>query len=126
VIGEKVKNARRVVLCTGKLYHFLDVARRERGVGDVALIRIEQLYPLDEAALAAALKPYRKAELVWAQEEPENMGYFAWLDRRLVRIAGRSFRRVSRQAMASPATGPKKWNDAEFAAVIDAALGESA
>ncbi|HUF86668.1 MAG TPA: 2-oxoglutarate dehydrogenase E1 component, partial [Thermohalobaculum sp.] len=124
VIGERVKGARRVVLCTGKLFYLLDAARRERGRGDVALVRLEQLYPLDAAALAEALKPYRRAELVWAQEEPENMGYFGWLDRRLERIAGRRVGLISRPAMPSPATGPKKWNDAEAAALIDAALGE--
>ena len=54
------------------------------------------------------------------------MGYFGWLDRRLERIAGRRVGLVSRPAMPSPATGPKKWNDAESAAVIDAALGQKA
>ena len=123
VIGEACEGARRVVLCTGKLHYLLDAARRERGTGDVALVRLEQLYPLDETALSEALAPYAEAELVWAQEEPENMGYFTWLDRRLERIAGRRVRLVSRPAMPSPATGPKKWNDAEAEAVIDAALG---
>jgi 2-oxoglutarate dehydrogenase E1 component len=122
VISEEVENARRAVLCTGKVYHYLNAAQQERGIEDVALIRLEQLYPLDEGEIAEALKPYATAELVWAQEEPENMGYFAWLDRRLERIAGRRVRLVSRPAMATPATGPKKWNDAEFAAVIDRAI----
>ncbi len=126
VIGEAAEGVRRLVLCTGKLYYLLDAARRERGLEDVALVRLEQLYPLDEAALAEALAPYGEAELVWAQEEPENMGWFGWLDRRLERIAGRRVGLVSRPAMPSPATGPKKWNDAEAAAVIDAALGERA
>jgi len=126
VIEETVKNARRAVLCTGKLYYYLTAARQERGIEDVALIRLDQLYPLDEGAIAEALAPYRKAELVWAQEKPENMGYFAWLDRRLEAIAGRPVRLVSRPRMATSATGPKKWNDAEFAAVIDAALGGTA
>ena len=125
VTGEVVEDARRVVLCTGKIFYLLDAARRERGAEDIALVRVEQLYPLDEAALSEALAPYGGAELVWAQEEPENMGYFAWLDRRLERIAGRRVRVVSRPAMPSPATGPKKWNDAEAAAVTDAALGET-
>ncbi len=124
VIAEPGEGARRVVLCTGKLFYLLDAARRERGRDAVALVRLEQLYPLDEAAVAAALAAHGDAELVWAQEEPENMGYFTWLDRRLERIAGRRVALVSRPAMASPATGPKKWNDAEAAAVVDAALGE--
>ena len=126
VIGDGREDARRVVLCTGKLYYLLDAARRERGLDDVALVRLEQLYPLDEAALAEVLAAHGEAELVWAQEEPENMGYFGWLDRRLERIAGRRVRLVSRPAMPSPATGPKSWNEAEAAAVTDAALGEGA
>jgi 2-oxoglutarate dehydrogenase E1 component len=126
VIGEVVEGARRVVLCTGKLFHYLDAARRERAAEDVALIRIEQFYPLDAAAIRAALAPYADAEIVWAQEEPENMGYFGWLDRRLEKIAGRRLGLVTRPAAPSPAVGPKKWNDAEFAAVIENALGEKA
>jgi len=126
VIGEMVLGARRVVLCSGKLFHYLDAARRERGIRDVALVRLEQLYPLDAAAIEAALAPYAGTEIVWAQEEPENMGTFGWLDRRLERIAGRRVSLVSRPAAPSPAAGPKKWNDAEFAAVIDAALGGKA
>ena len=65
-------------------------------------------------------------EVVWAQEEPENMGYFGWLERRLEQIAGQRMGLVTRPAGPSPAVGPKKWNDAEFAAVIENALGEKA
>ncbi|HSF96333.1 MAG TPA: 2-oxoglutarate dehydrogenase E1 component [Thermohalobaculum sp.] len=122
VIGDDVENASRAVLCTGKLYHFLEAERRQRGIEDVAMIRLEQLYPLDEAAIAAALKPCRKAELVWAQEEPENFGYFGWLDRRLEDIAGRRWRLVSRPASPSASAGPKVWDDRHLKAVIDAAL----
>jgi 2-oxoglutarate dehydrogenase E1 component len=126
VIGETVLGARRFVMCSGKLFHYLDATRRERGIADVALVRVEQLYPLDEAAIRAALEPYSGAEVVWAQEEPENMGYFGWLDRQLERIAGKRVKLVSRPAVPSPAVGPKKWNDVEFAAVVVAALGEKA
>jgi len=126
VIGETVLGARRVVLCSGKLFHYLDTTRREGGIADVALVRVEQLYPLDDAAIRDALAPYASAEIVWAQEEPENMGYFGWLNRRLEKIAGRRVGLISRPAAPSPAVGPKKWNDAEFAAVVVAALGGKA
>jgi 2-oxoglutarate dehydrogenase E1 component len=126
VIAEMVPGARRVVMCSGKLSYYLDAARLERGIADVALVRLEQLYPLDQAAIRAALQPYPGAEIVWAQEEPENMGYFGWLDRRLETIAGKRVGLISRPAAPSPAVGPKKWNDAEFAAVINAALGGNA
>ena len=95
-------------------------------VHDNILKLTAQLYPLDEAAIRAALEPYSGAEVVWAQEEPENMGYFGWLDRQLERIAGKRVKLVSRPAVPSPAVGPKKWNDVEFAAVVVAALGEKA
>jgi 2-oxoglutarate dehydrogenase E1 component len=110
-------------MATGKLAVLLDKARYEDGRTDVALIRLEQLYPLDAAALARALAPHGEAELVWAQEEPENMGYFGWLDRRLEAIAGRRWRLVTRPASPSAASGPKQWDDARLKAVIAAALG---
>lgn len=121
VIAED-RPARRVVMSTGKLSVLLEAARDEAGIDDVALIRLEQLYPLDDAALAHALAPYADAELVWAQEEPENMGYFCWLDRRLEAIAGRRWRLVTRPASPSAASGPKKWDDAHLRAVIARAL----
>jgi 2-oxoglutarate dehydrogenase E1 component len=114
---------RRVVTATGKLAVLLERARDEAGRDDVALIRLEQLYPLDADALARALAPFGGAELVWAQEEPENMGYFGWLDRRLEAIAGRRWRLVTRPASPSASSGPKQWDDAHLKAVIAAALG---
>lgn len=123
VIAEN-RPARRVVMSTGKLSVLLEAARDEGGHEDVALLRLEQLYPLDDAALARALAPYAQADLVWAQEEPENMGYFGWLDRRLEAVAGRRWRLVTRPASPSASSGPKKWDDAHLKAVIAAALEE--
>ena len=121
VIADERK-ARRVVMATGKLAVLLERARERAGIDDVALVRLEQLYPLDAATLDRALAPYRGAELVWAQEEPENMGYFGWLDRRLEAIAGRRWRLVTRPASPAPASGPEKWDEALLNAVIAAAL----
>ena len=119
-----VSAARRVVLTTGKTYYELADARRQRGLDKtVALVRLEQLYPLPEAEIAAALAAHPGAELVWCEEEPENMGYFAWLDRRLERIAGRSFRRAGRPAAATPAVGVKYWHEAQIKAYVEEALG---
>jgi len=121
---ETVTGARRFVMCTGKAYYELAEARAARGLEkDVALVRLEQLYPLPEAEIAAALAPHPGAELVWCEEEPENMGYFTWLDRRLEKIAGRTFRRAGRPAAATPAVGVKYWHEAEIKAYVDAALG---
>ncbi len=116
--------ARRVILCTGKIYYDLEAERQRRGLEPhVVLIRLEQLHPLPAAELAQALAPHAGAELVWCEEEPENMGYFTHLDRRLERLAGRTFRRAGRPAVATPAVGVKYWHEAEIKAVMDAALG---
>jgi len=115
--------ARRVILCTGKVYYELHAARRARGLESaVALVRLEQLHPLPGAEIKAALMRHPEAELLWCEEEPENMGYFGYLDRRLERIAGRQFRRVGRPAAATPAVGIKYWHEAEVRAYLDAAL----
>jgi 2-oxoglutarate dehydrogenase E1 component len=116
--------ARRVVMCTGKVYYELAEARAARGLEQsVALVRLEQLYPLPEAEIRAALAPHPGAELIWCEEEPENMGYFTWLDRRLERIADRTFRRAGRPAAATPAVGVKYWHEAEIKAFVEDALG---
>ena len=81
----------------------------------MAILRVEQLYPFPKEALAEALAPYRNAEVVWCQEEPENMGAWTFVDRRIeARAAGRSTSRRSGRTMpgaseaASPATGLAK------------------
>ena len=119
-----VTAAQRVILCAGKVYYDLAAARAERGLDNaVALVRVEQLNPLPAGAIAAALAPHPGADLVWCEEEPENMGWFTHLDRRLERIAGRPFRRAGRPAVATPAVGVKYWHEAEIKAYLEAALG---
>jgi 2-oxoglutarate dehydrogenase E1 component len=96
--------ARRVLLCSGKIYHELAEVRRP----DVALVRVEQLYPLADESLAAALAPYADGTpVVWVQEEPENMGAWWYMRARFgERILGRwPLTAVCRPASASPATG---------------------
>jgi 2-oxoglutarate dehydrogenase E1 component len=107
--------ARRIIVCTGKIYYELAAARRAQGLdAAVALVRLEQLHPFPHEALAAALERRRPdADLVWCEEEPENMGWFTHLDRKLERVAGRPFRRVGRPAAATPATGLKYGHEAE-------------
>ncbi|MEZ5815527.1 MAG: 2-oxoglutarate dehydrogenase E1 component [Hyphomicrobiaceae bacterium] len=124
VIADGVTAARRVIMCTGKVYYELAEARAARGLErDVALIRLEQLYPLPEAEIRKTLSIHEGAELVWCEEEPENMGYFSWVDRRLERIAGRPFRRAGRASAATPAVGVKYWHEAEIKAFVEDALG---
>jgi 2-oxoglutarate dehydrogenase E1 component len=118
---------RRVVLCSGKVYYDLLAERRERGIQDVALVRLEQLYPFPERSLPTILAPYASAEVVWCQEEPENMGAWQFVDRRIeavLRGLGRDQRPryVGREAAASPATGLASVHAAQQAALVCEAL----
>ncbi len=103
-----VKSARkikRVLLCTGKIYYDLKARQRQLGpqAGSVAIVRIEQLYPMPHHRIDAVMKKYVNAEFVWIQEEPKNMGYWTfWL--RHSEYA-RQWGLISRRAAASPATG---------------------
>jgi len=122
--GAKVK---RVVLCTGKVYYDLLAARRERKIDNVAIVRVEQLYPFPVMSLPKVLAEYPKAEVVWCQEEPENMGAWSFVDRKIEDVLtgmGRTQRPryVGRIAAASPATGLAKVHAAEQAALVNEAL----
>ena len=119
---------KRVVLCSGKVYYDLLTERRERGIRDVAVVRVEQLYPFPVNTLPKVLAPYRRAEVVWCQEEPENMGAWCYVDRRLERllatldIAAKRPAYVGRPEAASPATGLARTHAAEQAALVRTAL----
>ena len=118
------KGARRVLLCSGKVYYDLAAARVEKKREDVAIIRLEQLYPLSDAALKEALAPHPKAEVIWVQEEPFNMGAWYHLHARwpasLPRLAC-----VSRPESASPATGSEKSHKFEQHLLVDQAFGDA-
>lgn len=79
----KASNVRRVVVCTGQVYYKLHQLRKAKRADDVALVRLEQLSPFPHAALARRLARYPNAELVWCQEEPKNMGYWAFAQPRI-------------------------------------------
>jgi 2-oxoglutarate decarboxylase len=122
-----VSGVRRVLLCSGKLYYELAAARDKRGIEDIAIVRVEQLYPVPDPQIAAVLDRYPEAEDVrWVQEEPANQG--AWpffglvLPEKLPRLVG--LKRVSRRRMAAPAPGSSKVHEVEQAALIDAALSD--
>jgi 2-oxoglutarate dehydrogenase E1 component len=119
----------RVVLCTGKVYYDLLAERRDRGLRDVAIMRLEQLYPFPERTLAFALKRFTKAHIVWCQEEPENMGAWSFVDRRIERVLTALKHRAKRPvyagrpAAASPATGLARVHAAEQSMLVREALG---
>ena len=125
VKSDKIK---RVVLCTGKVYYDLLQERRDRGIKDVTLIRLEQLYPYPEEDLAEELKQYKNAEFVWCQEEPQNMGYWEFLDRRIeatlerAKVKSTRPRYIGRAAAAAPATGIASRHAEQQARLVDEAL----
>lgn len=118
----------RVIFTSGKLYYDLLEARRERGIKDIALVRVEQYYPFPAAEIEAELKRYPNAELCWAQEEPENMGAWRFIGPRIGDLldnldrANLRIRYVGRKEAASPAAGYLKLHTREQAQVIDAAF----
>jgi 2-oxoglutarate decarboxylase len=116
----------RVVFCSGKIYYDLLAAREERNAGHVALVRVEQLYPFaaDQARDILARYPLT-AEVVWAQEEPRNMGPWRVLQEQiqpLLDATQREVRYVGRPESASPATGSGKRHQQEQAEIVNDAL----
>ncbi len=113
------KEVKRVILCSGKIYYDLLEAQQKRKVKDAAIVRLEQLHPLPEKQLKAVLKKYKDAKLVWAQEEPANMGCLSYIVRMMPDYKI-SF--VSRKASASPATGYNKVHKAEQEKIVNQAF----
>ncbi len=114
------KDVERVILCSGKVYYDLDEAREKEKVKNIAIIRIEQLHPLPKKQLLEVLKAYGKAEVVWVQEEPENMGYWNYILRLLYKELPMEV--IARKSSASPATGYNKVHVEEQKAIISKAL----
>ena len=119
---------KRVVLCSGKIYYDLLAQRRDSGAKHVAILRLEQLYPFPARKLSEQLARYPNAEVVWCQEEPENMGAWQFVDRRieavLAGLSGRAKRPVfvGRREAASPATGLAKTHAVEQKNLVTSAL----
>jgi len=122
------KKIKRVVLCSGKVYYDLLEERRARGINNVMILRLEQLYPFAPRALGEELAQYPNAEIVWCQEEPKNMGSWGYVHEKLEDVlvatkhkAGRP-RYVGRPEAASPATGLMSRHKAQQAQLVDEAL----
>ncbi len=115
-----LKKVRRLVLCSGKVYFDLLEYQRSKGITDVAVARVEQLYPLPAPEIDALRQRYGAAELVWCQEESENMG--AWRYMHANYCPKTPLRYVGRPATASPATGFKKRHEKQQAELVAAAL----
>ncbi|GGA91470.1 2-oxoglutarate dehydrogenase subunit E1 [Brucella endophytica] len=125
----KDSKIRRVVMCSGKVYYDLYEEREKRGIDDVYLLRIEQLYPFPAKALITELSRFRGAEMVWCQEEPKNMGAWSFIDPYLEWVLAhidakhQRVRYAGRPAAASPATGLMSKHLSQLEAFLEDALG---
>jgi 2-oxoglutarate decarboxylase len=126
VIGDDVADARRVVLTSGKVHYDLAAYRAKNDAArDVALVRVEQLYPVPAEELRAELARHASAtDVVWVQEEPANQGAWPFMALHLPELLapGQALRRVSRKASASPASGSSKVHDVEQQTLVTAAF----
>ncbi|MGB0930881.1 MAG: 2-oxoglutarate dehydrogenase E1 component, partial [Chitinophagales bacterium] len=109
------EKVRKVVLCTGKIYYDLLKHQEENNVEDVALVRLEQLYPFPQTQLDAIFEKYKNASVIWTQEEPKNMGAWSFI---LYQMPQMKMDVVSRKPSASPATGYKKVHEEEQAKIV--------
>jgi 2-oxoglutarate dehydrogenase E1 component len=120
---------RRVVLCSGKVYFDLYDEREKRGIDDIYLLRIEQLYPFPTKALMIELTRFKQAEIVWCQEEPRNMGGWVFVDIFLEWVLNqigakhRRARYAGRPASASTAVGQMSLHLGQLKRLLDEALG---
>ena len=131
VIGEvdktiDAKKVKRILACSGKIYYELVNARRDRKATDVAIVRLEQLYPFPHKAFAAEVKKYPSAaEIVWVQDEPQNQGYWFQIQHNILEnmTAGQKLAYAGRPASASPAVGYLEKHVAQLKEFVDNAFG---
>ncbi|MFN4083337.1 MAG: 2-oxoglutarate dehydrogenase E1 component [Bacteroidia bacterium] len=114
-----MKKVKRVLFCSGKIYYELLERKQQENRKDIAIVRIEQLYPMPENQWAEIYKKYDGAEFCWVQEEPKNMGSWTYLLRWDENF---KLKRISRESSASPATGFSKVHAKEQKAIVDAAF----
>ena len=131
VIGEvkeiKAEKVKRLVVCSGKVYYDLVKKREERGSDDVAIVRIEQLYPFAHKAFSSEMKKYPNAtEIVWAQDEPQNQGAWFFVQHYIHENMsdGQKLGYAGRAASASPAVGYSHLHQEQQKALVDGAFGK--
>ncbi len=130
IIGDNEATApekiERVILCSGKVYYDLVNHRTEQKIANAVIVRLEQLYPLAEEKLMEILAPFPRAkQIVWCQEESQNMGAWTYIEPRLRKLLGREIAYAGRNASASPAVGALALHKREQACVITEAFSVS-
>jgi 2-oxoglutarate dehydrogenase E1 component len=132
VIGERdesidPKKVTRIIMCSGKVYYDLAKARADKSIGDVAIIRIEQLYPFPHKAVSAELKKYPALEeVVWCQDEPQNQGAWFFIQHNILENMSEGMRMAyaGRPASASPAVGYAHLHQEQQKSLINAAFAK--
>jgi 2-oxoglutarate dehydrogenase E1 component len=123
----KADKVKRVVVCSGKVYYDLVKKREERGQDDVAIIRVEQLYPFPHKAFSTEIKKYPNAsEVVWCQDEPQNQGAWFFIQHQIHEnmLDGQRLGYSGRAASASPAVGYSHLHQDQQKALVDGAFGK--
>jgi 2-oxoglutarate dehydrogenase E1 component len=128
--GAGPEDVKRIILCSGKVFYDLDRYRQDHNISNVALIRLEQIYPFPLAALVAMLGRYSASvDLIWCQEEPMNQGVWEYLRSRLLEatanevMPGRKLPRcVARRAIPAPAGGSFDRHEKELREVVEGAF----
>lgn len=114
---------RRVLLCSGKVFYDLDAYRRNAGLRDTAIVRLERLYPFPDEELRAVLARFpAAAEVRWVQEEAENQGAWSFVTHRVEQVADRPLGRTSRPSASAPAVGSARRHAAEQRELVESAF----
>lgn len=120
---EKTEQIERIVFCSGKVFYDLDAFRKEKGITNAAVIRVEQLYPFHEEMVKAIVSQFTNAKkFVWCQEEPKNMGAYTFIAPLLGDTLESHIRYSGRKPSASPATGSKAMHKREQNALLEGAF----
>ena len=126
-IVRKVDKVKRVIACSGKVYYDLVKKRESKGAEDVAIIRVEQLYPFPHKAFAAEMKRYPNAtEIVWCQDEPQNQGAWFFIQHNIHEnmVEGQRLGYSGRAASASPAVGYSHLHQEQQKALVEGAFAK--
>jgi 2-oxoglutarate dehydrogenase E1 component len=113
----KVNLVDTVVLCSGKFYYEAKIKAKELGIENYAFVRLEQLYPLPQKQIESVLAKYKAKQVLWAQEEPENMGAWAYMSLNLKSV---NLKGIFRPASAASAEGSKKLHEKRLKNLYDA------
>ena len=129
-ISENPDSVKTLVFCSGQIYYELLAEREKRGRTDVALVRLEQIAPFAFERIAKNAAKYKNAEVVWAQQEPKNMGPYTYVNPRIM-TATRELnddekrpRYVGRSVSAAPATGMGKVHQQEYENIMNGVYGD--